>query len=235
LTSYDWLGLILSYLYAFGLLGLAEAIRRWRGYPQHLTRKLVHIGAGMWVWAILALFDTWQIGLIPFATFIALNYVFYRFTTFQAMDTVDATPGTVYFALSITILYASFWRPERSTDGAAAATAAVMAMTWGDALASIIGSIWGRRPYTIWGHRRTWEGSAGMLLVTSAVVALTLLLLPGSSLSPNTAAMPVQKVLAMAMLAAVVATGAEGLSPAGTDNLSVPLLTGLTLWLLLKT
>ena len=43
----------------------------------------------MWVWGILALFDTWQIGLIPFGTFIILNYVFYRFTIFQAMDSED--------------------------------------------------------------------------------------------------------------------------------------------------
>jgi phytol kinase len=52
----------------------------------------------MWIWGILALFDTWQIGLIPFGTFIILNYIFYRFTIFQAMDSEESTPGTVYFA-----------------------------------------------------------------------------------------------------------------------------------------
>lgn len=233
MTQNDTIGLILSYLYAFGLLGLAEAIRKWRGYSQAFTRKLVHIGAGMWVWGILALFDTWQIGVIPFATFIVLNYIFYRFTIFQAMDTQDSTPGTVYFAFSITLLYALLWRTDDKTDWAVVATGGVMAMTWGDALASIVGQHWGRRAYVIWGHRRTWEGSITMFLVSFVVVALTLLLLPGSPLSPTAEPLQTSPAILSALLTAVLATLAEGVSPAGTDNLSVPLVTGATLYLLL--
>jgi dolichol kinase len=230
MTSRDLIALIVSYLYAFGLLGLGEAVRKWRGYSQAFTRKLVHVGAGMWVWGILALFDTWQIGLIPFATFIVLNYIFYRFTIFQAMDAEDSTPGTVYFAFSITLLYALFWRTDGSTDRAVVATGGVMAMTWGDALASIVGGRWGRRSYTVWGHRRTWEGSITMFVVSLVAVALTLLVLPGSSLSPTTEPLEAGTALLSTLVAAVVATLAEAVAPAGTDNLSVPLLTAATLY-----
>jgi phytol kinase len=233
MTQRDIIGLILSYLYAFGLLGLTEAIRIRRGYSQAFTRKLVHIGAGMWAWGTLALFDTWQIGLIPFATFIVLNYIFYRFTIFRAMDTTDSTPGTVYFAFSITLLYALFWRTDGQTDRAVIATGGTMAMTWGDALASIVGGRWGRRAYIIRGHRRTWEGSVAMFIASLVVVALTLLLLPASSLSPTAEPLQTGTALLYALLAAVVATLAEGVSPAGTDNLSVPLLTAAALYLLL--
>lgn len=233
MSQNDLIGLIASYIYAFGLLGVAEAIRKQRGYSQAFTRKLVHIGAGMWVWGILALFDTWQIGLIPFGTFIVLNYIFYRFTVFQAMDTVDSTPGTVYFAFSITLLYALFWRTDGSTDWAVIATGGVMAMTWGDAVASIAGQVWGRRGYTIRGHRRTWEGSTAMFLVSLGAVGLTLLLLPGSALSPTTETLQTGTVVISATIAAAIATLAEGVSPAGTDNLSVPLLTAGTLYVLL--
>jgi dolichol kinase len=233
MTQNDTIGLIASYVYAFGLLGLAELIRKWRGYSQAFTRKLVHIGAGMWVWGILALFDTWQIGLIPFATFILLNYIFYRFTVFQAMDTEESTPGTVYFAFSITLLYALFWRTDGSTDWAVIATAGVMAMTWGDALASIIGLRWGRRSYAFWGHRRTWEGSTTMLLVSFVAIALTLLLLPGSALSPTSEPLQTANALIYAFVGAAAATLAEALAPAGTDNLSVPLLTAGVLYSLL--
>jgi phytol kinase len=233
MTQNDLVGLIASYVYAFGLLGLAELIRKWRGYSQAFTRKLVHIGAGMWVWGILALFDTWQIGLIPFATFILLNYIFYRFTIFQAMDTEESTPGTVYFAFSITLLYALFWRTDGSADWAVIATAGVMAMTWGDALASIVGLKWGRRSYAPWGHRRTLEGSITMLLVSLVAIALTLLLLPGSALSPTSAPLQAGDALLYALVGAIVATLAEAFSPAGTDNLSVPLLTSGVLYLLL--
>lgn len=232
MTQKDLIGLIVSYLYAFGLLGLAEAIRKWRGYSQAFTRKLVHIGAGMWVWGTLTLFDTWQVGLIPFGTFIILNYVFYRFTIFKAMDTADSTPGTVYFAFSITLLYALFWRTDGQTDWAAVATGGAMTMTWGDALASIVGGRWGRRGYTVWGHRRTWEGSLTMFLTSLGAVLLTLLLLPGSSLSPTAQPLQAGTALFYATLTAIVATLAEGVSPAGTDNLSVPLLSAAALYLL---
>ena len=79
----------------------------------------------MWVWGILALFDTWQISLIPFGTFIIMNYVFYRFTIFQAMDSEESTPGTVYFASTITLLYALFWRTDGQPDRAVIATGGV--------------------------------------------------------------------------------------------------------------
>jgi dolichol kinase len=187
----------------------------------------------MWVWGILALFDTWQIGLIPFGTFIILNYVFYRRTTFQAMDTEDSTPGTVYFAFSTTLLYALFWRTDGSTDRAVVATGGVMAMTWGDALASIVGVRWGRRGYTMWGHRRTWKGSATMFLASFVAILITLLVLPGSSLSPTTKPLVAGTALLSTLVAAAVATLAEAVAPAGTDNLSVPLLTAATLYLLL--
>jgi len=233
MTHRDVIGLIVSYLYAFGLLGFGEIIRKWRGYSQAFTRKLVHIGAGMWVWGTLALFDTWQIGLIPFGSFIVLNYVFYRFTIFQAMDSEESTPGTVYFAFSITLLYALFWRTDGSTDRAVIATGGVMAMTWGDALASIVGGRWGRRAYSVRGHQRTWEGSLTMFLASFVAVALTLLTLPGSPLSPTAEPLSLGAALLYACLASIVATLAEGVSPAGTDNLSAPLLTAATLYLLL--
>jgi dolichol kinase len=187
----------------------------------------------MWVWGILALFDTWQIGLIPCGTFIVLNTVFYRFTVFQAMDTEESTPGTVYFAFSITLLYALFWRTDGQPDRAVIATGGVMAMTWGDALASIVGGRWGRRSYTVWGHRRTFEGSAMMFLASFVALLITPLVLPGSSLSPTTAPLAAGTALLSALVAAVVATLAEGVALAGTDNLSVPLLTAATLYLLL--
>jgi phytol kinase len=233
MTQNDLIGLILSYLYAFGLLGFAEAIRKWRGYSQAFTRKLVHIGAGMWVWPTMVLFDTWQIGIIPFATFIIMNFIFYRYTVFRAMDTEDSTPGTVYFAFSIAVLYALLWRPEGPHDWAVVATGGAMAMTWGDAIASILGQRWGRHGYAVWGHARTWVGSTSMLAVSFVSILITLLVLPGSSLSPTSESIAASTALLSALLASVVATVSEGASPAGTDNLSVPLLTALILYLLL--
>ncbi len=229
MTTGDIVGLVASYLYAFGLLFAVEGLGKRLGWPQFVTRKLTHIGAGMWLWGLLALFSHWTWGLIPFGTFVVLNYVFYRRQSFAATDGEHTTPGTVYFALSITILLAGLWRTGGGTDRVALAAAAVMAMTWGDALASLIGQRWGRHRYTVLGHTRSWEGSAAMAAATFAVVGATLLLVPGSPLSPHGAAWTLPWVLAGAATATAIATAAEAVSPAGTDNLSVPLLTGLAL------
>jgi dolichol kinase len=230
MSTRDLIGLILSYTYAVGIIFLAEVIRRRRGYPQDFTRKIVHIGAGMWVFGVLASFDNWYIGVIPFASFIGLNYLFYRYRIFGAMDAPDSTPGTVYFAMSITILFVALWRTGAPNDRGYIAAAGAMAMTWGDALAAIVGKRWGRRRYTLAGTTRSWEGSAAMFGASALAMLLTLLLLPGSALAPNSPAPGPLVSTAAALAAALVATGAEAVSPAGIDNISVPLLAGLTVF-----
>jgi phytol kinase len=72
-----------------------------------------------------------------------------------------------------------------------------------------------------------------MFLTSLGAVLLTLLLLPGSSLSPTAQPIQAGAALLYAFLTAIVATLAEGVSPAGTDNLSVPLLSAAALYLLL--
>jgi len=204
-------------VYAAVLMTTTEVMRRTFGFPQDFTRKLIHIGAGMWVFGILALFDTWYIGVVPFATFIVLN--FYRCRVFQAMDATHSTFGTVYFALSVTLLFLVFWRTDSAADHAAIAVAGTMAMTWGDALAAIVGQRWGQHTYTIGGTTRSWEGSGTMFLVCSVVLFLTLLLVPGSIFSPHSLSFRLQTCVIAALLGALVATSLEALPPAGTDNL----------------
>ena len=224
MSTRDLIGLVTSFGYAFGLLIIAEVIRRWRGYPQDFTRKFVHIGAGMWVFGVLALFENWTIGIIPFATFIVLNFIFYRFRLLESVDAPDSTPGTVYFALSITLLFLIFWRTNSPDDRGYIAAAGTMAMTWGDALAAIVGKRWGRHHYQIGRGRRSFEGSAAMFAASFVAMLLTLLLTPGSALSPQSVPIGFNSALIASLIAALAATIAEGVSPHGTDNLSVPLL-----------
>jgi len=231
MSTRDIIGLVASYVYAFGLLLIVERIGKALKWPMPFTRKIIHIGAGLWVWAILALFDHWYYGIIPFATFIVLNYVFYRQQTFKAMDDEESTPGTIYFAISITILFGLLWRTGGEKDNAPIAAAAVMAMTIGDAMASILGRAFGKRKYTVFGHTRSWEGTAAMAVFSFSAILLTLMFLPGSSLSPNSLPLSASGLWTAAIAGTVVATAAEALSPAGTDNLTVPLLCGLAMFL----
>jgi phytol kinase len=219
----DLLGLIASYAYAIGLIALAEWLRRAVGMRREWTRKLVHIGAGMWVFGVLALFDSWPLGVLPFATFIAGNFLFYRYQIFDAMDEAGGTPGTVYFAVAMTLLFGLLWRPAGPIDRAPYAVAGAMALTWGDALAALVGRRYGRQRYRIWGDERSLQGSTAMFAASAASMFLALALLPGSSLCPYAATLDTTRALAAALLGAGAATLAEAISPQGTDNLSVPL------------
>src|SRR5205085_4623113 len=135
---------------------IVEAIRRWRNFPTDFTRKLIHIGAGMWIWVIFLLFDHWYLAIIPSATFILLNALFLRFHIFSAMDPKEgATRGTVYFAFSCTLLLAIFhlgWEQGFPRGLEYIAMVGIMAMTWGDAFSAIIGKFFGKHSYSIVGH-----------------------------------------------------------------------------------
>jgi len=229
----DFWGLLYSYVYATSLLLLSELLVRKFGWKQFVTRKLVHIGAGMWVWGILYFFDNWYWGVVPFATFIVLNFIMYKFKILQGVDEEDSSPGTVYFAFSITLLFLLFWRTGTDWDSVPIAVAGVMAMTWGDGLASLVGKRWGRHFYMFFNHRRSYEGSAAMFLGAFISVLFVLLYLPGSALSLASVAPATQTALLFAFLSALVGTLAEAVAPAGTDNLSVPLLVSALLWILM--
>jgi len=231
-TQGDIIGLVLSYIYAFALLFIVEALGKQLKWPQHVTRKIIHIGAGMWSWGILYFFDHWYFGIIPFATFIVMNYVFYRRQAFQQMDTEESSPGTVYFAFSITALFALLWRTGGALDRVPIAMAGVMAMTWGDALAHIVGRASGKHTYQMFGHTRSWEGTAAMVVFAFIAMFLTLWLLPGSVLSPNSRVLGPGNAAIMAVFATTLAAILEGVTPAGLDNLSVPLVSALSLILL---
>ncbi len=225
MTTNDLLGLIFSYVYAFALLLILEAIRRWRKLPTDFTRKFVHIGAGMWIWVILLLFDHWWFAIIPTGTFIIFNAIFLRYRIFSAMDPKEgATAGTVYFAFSCTLLLALFhtnWELGFPRGYEYLAMAGIMAMTWGDAAAAIIGKRFGTHTFRVTGSsKRTIEGSIACFVATFIAVAITLAILSPRSLS---------LLLISALAAAIVATLLEAYSPAGTDNVTVPIGVALAL------
>lgn len=218
----DIIGLIASYVYAFGLLIAATLVQKWRGYPQEFTRKIVHVGAGMWIFGLLALFNNWYWGVLPILTFIVFNFVSYKFKLIKAMDLSDSSPGTVYFVVSISVLLIAFW----SRGQFWIAAAGIMAMTWGDAFAAILGRKFGRHPYFIGKHRRTFEGSAAMFAFAFTAITLTLAFF-------NTG-LDWYEVIGFSLLVSLLATFLEAVSLSGLDNIFVPIGTSMALYALVS-
>lgn len=220
------LALTISYLYVFGLLFTAEAFhRRSRARGEH-TRMAVHIGVGLWFIATLQFFTSWQWGIIWPLTLMVLSYLSYRFQLLEAIETTEHTTlGAVLFPLSFALLLGLLWRPGSEDDRGYIALAGIMAATWGDVMAAIIGRRFGTRRFHFFGQPRTMEGVLAMFLSSSATIAPVLALSGG---------MDWHRALAFALIAGTVAASVEAVSAYGSDNLSVPLATAGTLHLLIE-
>jgi phytol kinase len=214
----DWRALIISYVYVFAVIGIGEGLRKWRGYSTEFTRKLIHISVGMWAFGTVLLFEHWYFAIIPPLSFMLLNYISYRGEIFKSVETGEkGNLGTVYFPISFAIILRLFWtRPDLLV-------ASLMPMTWGDALAAILGRRYGRRTYCVLGTTRSVEGSLAMFFFTWLSTFLALYLLPplGWQIS-----------LFYSLVVAVFATLVEALSPWHIDNLTVPLLSAVLLYLI---
>jgi len=220
----DYTALVVSYAYVFAVILIGELVRRSGKGTQEFTRKFIHIGVGMWVVGTVLLFKTWYYALIPPATFVLINAASYFLGMIKAMETEDkGNLGTIYFPIAFAALIYYFWSQP------VLMVASLMPMTWGDALAAIVGRRYGHYRYRIGGRTRSLEGSLAMLFWSWVSTSLALFAMPYLVGKP-----PINWLVALAYGAAVAlaCTVVEALSPWGIDNLTVPAMAGLILHLL---
>jgi dolichol kinase len=126
--------------------------------------------------------------------------------------------GLVYYAITWTVLaYAFFDHREIIAMG-------ILAMSYGDGLASVIGIKYGKRKYSIFKDIKSYVGSIAMFVCTFLLLVVALLFY----------AEPVTTRVAVYLLCmAGVATVVEGVTPLGLDNLSVPFVAALMYWFFL--
>lgn len=217
----NWLGLLICFVYIFGIIGLAEGLRRWRNYTIDFTRKVIHIGVGMMSWALHFLFDSPWFFVVACAAFVVINFLDWKYGLIASMASEDSSNlGTVYFPIAAGVVALLFWQTPPLM------VAALMPLTWGDGMAPVIGRAYGRNPYFIRNHKRTLEGSLGFFVAGFLFTWLALWLVPGlPSISPLGALLP-------AFVITLVTTLVEAISIWGLDNLSITAvsITILMLW-----
>ncbi|MFQ5436559.1 MAG: diacylglycerol/polyprenol kinase family protein [Anaerolineae bacterium] len=206
----NWLGFLLCFIYIFSIIGVAELLRRQRGYSSDFTRKVIHIGVGMLSWALHFLFDTPWFFIAAAVLFMIINFLDWRFGLIKSMASTDQSNlGTVYFPLAAAVVALLLWQQPPLM------VAALMPLTWGDGLAPVIGKRWGKRPYTIHTSHRTLEGSAGFAAAAFLFTWLALWFIGG-----NPAIAPVAALLP-ALVIALATTAVEAISIWGLDNLTI--------------
>ena len=205
----DLLAILISFVYVFLILGAAEGLRRAFKLEADFTRKVVHIGVGMWAWGTAALFTNRWAAIVPPAAFVAINYLSYRYGLFMAMESKDKSNlGTVYFPIAFVAAVLLFF------DTKPLFLLTLMPLTWGDPFAAIVGRRFGRHHYTVLKSTRSLEGSFAMLIL-SFLSAWGTLILFGSD--------PFNWVaLLIASAVATLSTLVEAISPFGLDNLLIP-------------
>lgn len=206
----NWTGFFICVFYVFAVLGLSEGLRRRFGYGTAFTRKVIHIGVGMMSWALPFLFTVPWPFVAAALLFAVINFLDWRFGFFAAMASSDRSNlGTVYFPLAAAAVTLIFW------DQPPLMVAALMPLTWGDGLAPVVGQAFGRHAYTVFGHTRTLQGSAGFFVAGLLFTWLALWLIPGPpAIEPAAALVP-----ALAIMGST--TVVEAVSIWGLDNLTV--------------
>jgi phytol kinase len=206
-------------LVALLTLALAEALRQ-RGVSPRLTRKLVHVMAGISPLYVTYMAESKRVGLLPYLLTILLNFLLWKKGWLASLADGTSSPGIVYFPISQSALLAWLWEPDDANRSRLpVAHAALLTLALGDAAAALVGQRYGRHTYRVFGSQRSLEGSAAMLVVTGGAVGATLAL---SGIERGQA-------MKNSALAAAGATLIEALSPLGTDNLTVPAAVALIL------
>jgi len=199
----DITGVIAVYVYVAILLFLSEKVLK--SYPL-ISRKFLHIMVGN-IFFILPLFEhAWVMSFVAAAPFIILTFLVSPYSPLKIVSETSAAGhgmGLVYYAISWTVLaYAFFNRPEIIAVG-------IVAMSYGDGFASLIGTKFGKRKYNIFGDEKSIEGSISMFIIT---ILVSLVALYYYDVGIN-----IFVVVAISFVATLV----EGLTPKGLDNLTV--------------
>jgi len=221
----DILGIIATFVFVFLVIGIAELLRKRFNLSSDFTRKVIHVGVGNWIFLWPFTFQYWYTVCIPPAVFIALNYVSYRKEVFKAMERKEKAGGlgTVYYAFSLTVLSAAFWY----VGEAWIAALGMMLMAWADGLADVIGRRYGSHRYSVFSSVKSIEGSTGFFIIGILSSIVTILFFTSFwNLVLR------QSIFLIAVLISGFGTLIEALSPRGTDNLTVPILSSVLLALI---
>lgn len=203
------LGYILTFGWVFLMLGLTLVLKKATHADDEVSRKIIHVSVAFaWIPMYLC-FGASRHLIVPPAVFIVLNYISYRKNLFSAMERTDESKkslGTVYYAVSMTVMAAfSAWKPDCLVPYGAG----LFCMALGDGFAPVFGGI-RRGNRTIFGAR-TLYGSLSVLCICLLVIYIM------------STVFALSLTLPQMLLTALAAAALELVGVRGFDNLTLPL------------
>ena len=241
LTLQDFIVLAIAYAWVFGVIVSGELLRRWQNLPTTVTRKIIHLFAGFSIFTVPFYSQAWIALLVSFPMLILIFLASPRSpvkslrTMFGVMAREeDYLSGHIWgpflYAISINLLVATFTLFPNLIPFFIIPALGLTAMYLGDGIAPIIGAKYGKHTYTIRNATRSLEGSISVFIGSLLGAWICWFFLDVYA----TGGMPVFDATQTAILSvtcAISATLIEAISPPGYDNLNVPLLTTLIVFL----
>ncbi|MFX0125963.1 MAG: diacylglycerol/polyprenol kinase family protein [Candidatus Hodarchaeota archaeon] len=242
------LGAFVAMIYIQGIIMLMERLVNSGTLSSDLSRKVIHIAAGsfIWIWLFMDTSDklTYMLNIVvPLLFFLTFLFKGTRGspddkdvkTMTRTGDPRELLKGPLYFTIVMmvagTILYGTF------------AGMFMMAIVgWGDGIAPYIGQRWGKRKYKTLGREKTLEGSVGVFLFSiagSLIFYVLLGIIGGIDFGTNSVILAnpgdnveITIILIVIIILGVVAMIVEALSPSDLDNLLIPASTLITLFII---
>jgi dolichol kinase len=212
----DIAGVLLVYIYVAILLITTEKILD--KYPE-FSRKFLHIMTGN-IAFLLPIFVTREImAFAAAAPFIILTFLMSPHTPIKKIrgraSAAGHGMGLVYYSITWTILAYLFF------DNMEVIAIGILAMSYGDGLASIFGLKFGKKKYKVLSDEKSYIGSFVMFVFTfiTAIIALFYYNIAITNY-----------VILVLLFIAFVAAIIEGLTPKGLDNLTVPFVCVFIYW-----
>ena len=213
-------GLVISILYIGLVIGISGLFSK---ASKEASRKFIHIMlANWWIIAMIFFDNIWIAGILP-ALFIIINYASYKFDIIKSMERDDdsgeeKTLGTVFYAVSLLIVVMLCFGFFKNTI---IGLVGILVMGYGDGFAAIAGKSIKSKEFSILGGKKSLAGCSTMLIISLIIISCAL------------AYFNVQYWYIKSIIIALVATIFEAISVKGTDNLTVPILTTLMVWMVL--
>ncbi len=205
-----WLQVAIAGTWVGGVLLLAAIVNRYLSADSEILRKVVHIGTGNVILLAWWLDIPAWVGISASILASTIALLSYKFPILPNINSIGRQSlGTFFYAVSIGLLIAWFWTIQQPHY----AVLGILVMTWGDGLAALIGQRFGKHPYTLWGMKKSWEGTLTMAIVSYIISSLIFLGVQGN----------VWQTWVVAIAVALVASSLEAFSKFGIDNLTVPL------------
>ena len=213
----DLVGVALVYIYVAILLIITEKILD--KYPE-VSRKILHIMVGN-IAFILPIFETREImAFIAAGPFIFFTYLMSPYTPIKSIRGKTSAAGhgmgLVYYSITWTILAYLFF------NNMVVIAIGILAMSYGDGFASIIGLKYGKKKYKIFGDEKSYIGSIAMFITTFSTILVAILYYEIS--------FTINLILILAFISLIAAL-VEGFTPRGFDNLSVPFVAAFLYWI----